>query len=83
MFVAFNREEDGLRGSRDFVESYLAEAPFEVHCAHILELVGYASSRPGPQQVSTGLPIKISDKGDFRGLLGTKEFPAGLGDAGS
>ncbi len=69
IFVAFNREEDGLRGSRDFVESYLAEARFEVHSAHILEMVGYASSRPGSQRVPTGLPIKISDKGDFLGLL--------------
>src|ERR1044071_8196 len=30
VFVAFNREEDGLRGSRDFVESYLPKVPFEV-----------------------------------------------------
>jgi Zn-dependent M28 family amino/carboxypeptidase len=69
VFVAFNREEEGLRGSRDFVESYLPKAAFRVHCAHILEMVGYASSEPGSQRVPTGLPIKISDKGDFLGLL--------------
>jgi Zn-dependent M28 family amino/carboxypeptidase len=69
IFVAFNREEDGLRGSRDFVESYLPKASFRVSCAHILEMVGYASSEPGSQRVPTGLPIKISDKGDFLGLL--------------
>src|SRR5258707_6499844 len=39
VFVAFNCEEDGLRGSRDFVESYLPTASFEVRCAHILEMV--------------------------------------------
>src|SRR5260221_6772533 len=42
VFVAFNREEDGLRGSRDFVNSYLRKAGFGVRCAHILELVGCA-----------------------------------------
>src|SRR6185436_15638577 len=51
IFVAFNREEDGLRGSRDFVESYLPNAPFGIHCAHILEMVGYATSAPGSQRV--------------------------------
>jgi len=69
VFVAFNCEEDGLRGSRDFVRSYLPKAAFGVRCAHILEMVGYASSEPGSQRVPTGLPIKISDKGDFLGLL--------------
>jgi Zn-dependent M28 family amino/carboxypeptidase len=69
VFVAFNCEEDGLRGSRDFVESYLPSANFEVRCAHILEMVGYASAEPGSQRVPIGLPIKISDIGDFLGLL--------------
>ena len=69
IFVAFNREEDGLRGSQDFVESYLPAAPFGVHSAHILEMVGYASAEPGSQRVPAGLPIKISDQGDFLGLL--------------
>lgn len=69
MFIAFNREEDNLLGSRDFVESYLPTAGFAVRCAHILEMVGYASPAPGSQRVPTGLPIKIRDKGDFLGLL--------------
>lgn len=69
VFVAFNREEDGLHGSRDFVESFLPAANFKVRCAHILEMVGYASSEPCSQRVPSGLPIKISDKGDFLGLL--------------
>lgn len=69
VFVAFNREEDGLRGSRDFVESYLPAAPFRVRGAHVLEMVGYASSAPGSQRVPPGLPITISDRGDFLGLL--------------
>lgn len=72
VFVGFNREEDGLVGSRDFVETYLLEANFKIQCAHILEMVGYASSAPGSQRVPAGLPIKISDKGDFLGLLANR-----------
>jgi Zn-dependent M28 family amino/carboxypeptidase len=69
VFVAFNCEEDGLKGSQDFVEHYLPSASFGVQCAHILEMVGYASPEPGSQRVPNGLPIKLSDKGDFLGLL--------------
>lgn len=69
VFVAFNREEDGLLGSRDFGASYLPKAGWTVRCAHILEMVGYASSEPGSQRLPTGLPVKISDTGDFLGLL--------------
>jgi Zn-dependent M28 family amino/carboxypeptidase len=68
-FVAFNREEDGLLGSRDFVRSYLPKAAFKVRCAHILEMVGYASSEAGSQRVPPGLPVKVNDVGDFLGLL--------------
>lgn len=78
VFVAFNREEDGLLGSRDFVESYLAEAAFRIDCAHILEMVGYASSEPGSQSVPHGLPIKMSDKGDFLGLLANGHSTAAM-----
>jgi hypothetical protein len=69
VFAAFNREEEGLQGSRDFVEAYLPEAPFRVRCAHILEMVGYASDEPGSQRAPAGLPIKLSDVGNFLGLL--------------
>src|SRR5207248_2318474 len=72
IFVAFNCEEDGLAGSRDFVASYLPDAPFKVRCAHILEMVGYASSASGSQRVPKGLPLKVSDKGDFLGLLANR-----------
>jgi hypothetical protein len=68
-FVAFNCEEDGLLGSRDFVAGYLADAKFTIHCAHVLEMVGYASSSPGSQRVPTGLSISVKDTGDFLGLL--------------
>jgi Zn-dependent M28 family amino/carboxypeptidase len=78
VFVAFNCEEDGLKGSKDFVEAYLPRAAFDVRCAHILEMVGYASSAPGSQRVPTSLPIKISDKGDFLGLLANGRASAAM-----
>lgn len=67
LFGAFNREEDGFIGSRDFVEHFgggVAEA-------HILEMVGYADDRPGSQVMPPGLP-QISDVGNFLGLLGNQ-----------
>jgi Zn-dependent M28 family amino/carboxypeptidase len=76
IFVAFSCEEDGLAGSRDFVSSYLPRASFKVRCAHILEMVGYASSAPGSQRVPAGLPVKISDRGDFLGLLSNRRSNA-------
>jgi Zn-dependent M28 family amino/carboxypeptidase len=76
VFVAFNCEEDGLAGSRDFVASYLPETRFKIRCAHILEMVGYASSSAGSQRVPPGLPVKISDQGDFLGLLANRRSTA-------
>lgn len=78
VFVAFNREEDDLLGSRDFVESCLPGAAFRVRCAHVLEMVGYASSAPGSQRVPTGLPVKVSSRGDFLGLLAYRRSAAAM-----
>jgi Zn-dependent M28 family amino/carboxypeptidase len=73
MFVAFNREEEGFLGSKDFVETFLEKSELKVGCAHILEMVGYASTIPGSQKLPTGLPIKLNDKGDFLGLLANQQ----------
>lgn len=72
LFVAFNCEEDGLAGSRDFVASYLPRAPFKIRSAHVLEMVGYTSSAPGSQRVPAGLPVRVNDTGDFLGLLANR-----------
>ena len=69
VFAAFNAEEDGFIGSGDFVANYLPGAPFQVGCAHILEMIGYATSAAGSQRVPSGLPIELRDTGDFLGLL--------------
>ena len=69
ILVAFNREEEHLTGSRDFVSSWLAQSGLRICCAHVLEMVGFASDEPGSQGVPTGLPIKIPDRANFLGLL--------------
>jgi Zn-dependent M28 family amino/carboxypeptidase len=69
IFVAFNREEDGFLGSREFVEEFLPGRSHSIACAHILEMVGYASDARGSQQRPTGLPIQLPEAGNFLGLL--------------
>jgi Zn-dependent M28 family amino/carboxypeptidase len=68
-FVSFNREEDDLAGSRDFV-AWLASGPgFKVTHAHVLEMVGFASDVPKSQRIPPGLPVKVPDTGNFLGVL--------------
>lgn len=79
-FVSFNREEDGLLGSIDFVENYLLPKKIPVACAHVLEMVGYASSKPKSQSIPPGLPVRVSDTGDFLGVLGNRHSARQLKD---
>lgn len=67
MFVAFNREEEGFIGSSEFVDEW--QPPRRIICAHVLEMLGYASSAQGSQKLPTGLPIRLRETGDFLGLL--------------
>ncbi|MGZ8939232.1 MAG: M20/M25/M40 family metallo-hydrolase, partial [Limisphaerales bacterium] len=76
MFVAFNREEDGFLGSREFVAQFHPSVRFD--CAHILEMVGFASTAPGSQRLPTGLPIQLRDTGDFLGLLSNEQSAAAM-----
>ena len=69
IFVAFNREEDGLLGSADFVANLSAAQRAEITCAHVLEMVGFASDTPNSQITPPGLPINIPTTGNFLGLL--------------
>ena len=68
-FAAFNCEEDGMAGSRDFVVNHLPSAGIQITRAHILEMVGFTNLAPGSQRLPTGLPIRIPEAGDFLGLL--------------
>jgi Zn-dependent M28 family amino/carboxypeptidase len=67
-FAAFNCEEDGMLGSAELA-AYLKQTGCRVRVAHILEMVGFASSQPRSQHLPTGLPIRLPERGDFLGLL--------------
>jgi len=79
-FVSFNREEDGLMGSADFVEKVVSGKRIAVREAHILEMVGYCDHRPGTQSLPQGLPIQVPDRGEFLGILANKDS-TGVADA--
>jgi Zn-dependent M28 family amino/carboxypeptidase len=70
MIVFFNREEDGLVGSREFVASLADQPARRVREAHIFEMVGYRDRTAGSQKTPRGLPIPFApDAGDFLALL--------------
>ena len=75
MFVAFNAEEEGLRGSHDFVRSKAAP----IQMAHILEMVGFTKSVSHRQTLPKGLLRLISDvsieEGDFLALVSRSRDP--------
>jgi Zn-dependent M28 family amino/carboxypeptidase len=67
--VFFNREEDGLLGSTEFVTGL----PYPVSEAHVFEMVGYRSRAPGSQRMPPGIPGFLGpDVGDFLGLLSNR-----------
>lgn len=70
-FVAFNQEEDDLRGSTEFVRRYLPQSGLTVRRIHVLEMVGFRAAAPGSQKTPPGLPIALPDTGDFLGLVGS------------
>jgi Zn-dependent M28 family amino/carboxypeptidase len=73
MIVLFNREEDGLLGSREFVEQLPRQSAWTVDEAHVFEMVGYCTRAAGSQQMPPGLPgVLAPDVGDFLGLLANR-----------
>lgn len=71
-FIAFNREEDGLLGSYEFVHSLSAKMQKQLQAVHIFEMIGYHSDAPKSQSVPQGLPIKVNDVGDFIAIIANK-----------
>jgi Zn-dependent M28 family amino/carboxypeptidase len=71
--VFFNREEDGLLGSQDFV-AHLGAAPRRiVGEAHIFEMVGFCTNAVNSQRLPPGLPgVAAPDVGDFLALLANR-----------
>jgi len=72
VFVAFNREEDDLLGSRLFVEEQLQSKSLDIREVHVLEMVGYCSRAPGSQHLPQGLPIRAPDVADFLAVIGNR-----------
>ena len=68
-FVAFNREEDGLLGSSDFVPRWKER----VRNAHILEMVGCRSREPGSQRKPPKLPVPVPETGDFLAIVSNRD----------
>lgn len=71
-FLAFNAEEDGMLGSRDFVANGLPELRSRglvVRLVHVLEMVGFRSFDTRPQRLPLPwVPARLRSP-DFVGLL--------------
>jgi hypothetical protein len=66
-----------MMGSQDFVQWLSGSSSMQVKCAHILEMVGYASDEPGSQRIPPGLPVRVSNTGNFLALLANRgSYPA-------
>lgn len=72
-FVAFNLEEEGLEGSKSFVNEFIKQEKAKVKIAHILEMVGYCDHSEGSQNLPKGLPVKlVRPAGDFLAIVANK-----------
>jgi Zn-dependent M28 family amino/carboxypeptidase len=77
MIVFFNREEDGLMGSREFVAQLAHQSEWRIEEAHIFEMVDYRDRTPGSQTMPAGLPVLgARDVGDFLALLANRHSNA-------
>lgn len=77
MIVFFNREEDGLLGSSEFVAHLADQSAWSIKEAHIFEMVGYRDTAPGSQRMPRGLPPLLApDAGDFLALLANRSSNA-------
>jgi Zn-dependent M28 family amino/carboxypeptidase len=73
MIVFFNREEDGLVGSREFVAHLVKQSAAHVDEAHIFEMVGYRDPAHGSQQLPHQLSLlSAPGAGDFLALVANK-----------
>lgn len=68
-WIAFNAEEAGLRGSREFVASALPALGWRPEVVHVLEMVGFTASGPGSQKGPPELPVRLPSVGDFIGVV--------------
>jgi Zn-dependent M28 family amino/carboxypeptidase len=74
MIVFFNREEDGLLGSSEFVGHLAAQSKWTVGEAHIFEMVGFCNRAANSQRMPPGLPsVGTPRVGDFLALLANRQ----------
>ena len=59
MIVFFNREEDGLLGSSEFVAHLARRRSWHIKEAHIFEMVGYRDQALGSQTVGITHPHPV------------------------
>ncbi len=72
-FAAFNLEEEGLEGSKSFVNDFIKPEKVSVKVAHILEMVGYCDHTEGSQNLPKGLPVKLArSAGDFLAIVANR-----------
>ncbi len=69
LIVLFNREEDGLLGSRDFVHELQRQPQWPIEEAHVFEMVGFRSRAAGSQRLPHLPGVAGPDVGDFLALL--------------
>lgn len=67
-FVAFNAEEDGLLGSRDFVKNGRAVLGSSLGVTHVLEMVGFRGAAAIARPPLPWAPARL-ERGDYLGLL--------------
>jgi hypothetical protein len=77
MIVLFNREEDGLLGSSEFVTHLAGQSTWAIEEAHIFEMVGFCTRAAGSQRMPPGIPgVAAPDVGDFLALLANRKSNA-------
>ncbi len=77
MVVFFNREEDGLLGSREFVTQLGTQPAWAIGEAHAFEMVGFCTRVPGSQRMPPGIPRLLAPGvGDFLALLANRHSNA-------
>jgi Zn-dependent M28 family amino/carboxypeptidase len=68
IFGAFNSEEYGLAGSREFA-TYLARLGTKLDAVYVLEMVGYRDRRPNSQRNPLPFLQGMPTTGDFLGVV--------------
>lgn len=69
-FIAFNAEEDGLLGSRDFVTTGSRQLRRGIAAVHVLEMCGFRAIGSGSQRSPLPFVARGLDEGSFIAVVG-------------